>query len=505
MRKTVKAASRATGPEILAWGNDPFASPDPSGEAFFGTPMVLPAPDPSAAPLPLSFPKAPSPRRYPPGTEGFRYWAAVAALRRGCTFWGGLLPRGAKWQSKVGPKLRVFLDEGDDLNAYYDRNALNFFHGSVRGRVVYSGESPDVSCHELGHAVLDSIKPQLFNAASIETAAFHESFGDISAILSALQLPSQREQVLTDTQANLSRSSRMSRLAEQLGWAIRQRNSAAVDSDCLRNAVNSFFYQDPAQLPPQAPAARLSSEPHSFSRVFTAGFLDALANMLAIKSHGTPDEGDLLEVSQEAGQLLIKAVKAAAIVPGFYSQVAAAMIAADRDNGKYRQAITSAFIRHGILSLQSARAMVAANIARPTGESAVTGGLKIAPAETAKETKNLPLLPLESADYALDDTMGALHVYAPAESPNYMAASAAVDIGSVAEPTPAEAAKSFVEDLVRLGRVDFSSNEKLAAKGLHPFDHPLARKTHVVVNTKQGFVLHRLRFDCGFDCGCGGM
>jgi hypothetical protein len=51
-------------------------------------------------------------------------------------------------------------------------------------------------CHELGHALLDSFKPQLFDAASIEVAAFHESFGDMSAILSALQLPGVREGVL---------------------------------------------------------------------------------------------------------------------------------------------------------------------------------------------------------------------------------------------------------------------------------------------------------------------
>jgi hypothetical protein len=44
-----------------------------------------------------------------------------------------------------------------------------------------------VVCHELGHAILDALKPQLFNVASTEAGAFHEAFGDISAILCALQ------------------------------------------------------------------------------------------------------------------------------------------------------------------------------------------------------------------------------------------------------------------------------------------------------------------------------
>ena len=127
-------------------------------------------------------------------------------------------------------------------------------------------------CHELGHALLDSFKPQLFDAASIEVAAFHESFGDMSAILSALQLPSVREGVLAETGGVLRRASRLSRLAEQLGWAIGQSVPSAVEPDCLRNAVNTFFYRDPDTLPTTAPATSLSSEPHSFSRVFTGAF-----------------------------------------------------------------------------------------------------------------------------------------------------------------------------------------------------------------------------------------
>src|SRR5262249_9350016 len=132
----------------------------------------------------------------------------------------GSIAAGNLWE--VGSILPVDLDFGIDLNAFYDRQGLKFFHGSAAGRTVFSGESPDVVCHELGHAVLDSFKPQLFDAASIEVAAFHESFGDMSAILSALQLPSLREGVLAETGGVLHRASRLSRLAEQLGWAIRQ-------------------------------------------------------------------------------------------------------------------------------------------------------------------------------------------------------------------------------------------------------------------------------------------
>src|SRR6185295_11542200 len=159
----------------------------------------------------------------------------------------------------------VVLDDGVDLNAFYTRGGfgdapgLHFFHDTVGGRTFFSGESPDVACHEMGHAFLDAIRPQLFDVASVEAAAFHESFGDMTAILSNLQIPSFRQTVFNETQGKINRASRLSRLAEQLGAAIRVQHPDAVARDCLRNAANSFFYRDPQTIPPSGPASQLSS------------------------------------------------------------------------------------------------------------------------------------------------------------------------------------------------------------------------------------------------------
>jgi len=252
---------------VNGWQDDPGDSLPPAVPA-----ELRPVPDLSIAPLRMRIDVTPAPAAgaYELGTPEFRYWSAAEALERGATFWRQFLPEGTTWQP--GEELRVLLDEGEDFNAFYDRNALNFFHGTAGGRTVFSGESPDIVCHEQGHGVLDALRPELFDAGSIEAAAFHESFADICAIMAALQLQSLRVAILSDTRSDLSRSSRLSRLAEQLGWAIRQVSPDAVDADCLRNAVNSFFYHSPEELPTQGPAAALSSEPHSFSRVFTGAF-----------------------------------------------------------------------------------------------------------------------------------------------------------------------------------------------------------------------------------------
>src|SRR2546422_304989 len=307
-----------------------------------------------ATPLALAItgPAVPA-KRYRLGTREFRYWAAAEALRRGADFWGALLPRSTRWQP--GRTLRVTLDAGVDLNAYYDRRGLSFFHDTVGRTTVYSGESPDVVCHELGHAVLDALRPELWDAMSVEVAAFHESFGDLSALLAGLQLPSLRRAVLSETGARIGRSSRLSRLADQLGWALRQILPGSTEPDCLRNAVNPFFYRAPETLPPSGPSSSLTAEPHSFSRVFTGGWFEALAGMLAVRA-SSPTEADLLQVSLDAGRLLVDAIPAAPIVADYGSQVAAHLIESDAElfRGRYRDALKSALVRRGILSLQTA-------------------------------------------------------------------------------------------------------------------------------------------------------
>src|SRR5262249_34032574 len=101
------------------------------------------------------------PQLYSPGTPGFRYWIVREALARGVTFWSALMPTGTTW-STTNP-MRVVLVEGiPDFNArYFRETGLHFYRRSLANRDYYTGESPDVVCHELGHAVLDALRPEL--------------------------------------------------------------------------------------------------------------------------------------------------------------------------------------------------------------------------------------------------------------------------------------------------------------------------------------------------------
>jgi hypothetical protein len=475
----------ATDTVVACWEDDPG---DPKTVPPLA-PVACPVPDPSASPLPYKISgTAPKPAVYSPGTKQFLYFANAAALRRTANFWATILPAGTKWQ--IGKVLPVQLDSGVDLNAFYTRGGagespgLHFFHDTVAGRLYFSGESPDVACHEMGHAVLDAIRPQLFNAQTIEAAAFHESFGDMSAILSVLQLPAFRQQIINETGGALNRSSRMSRLAEQLGAAIRVSHPDAVEPDCLRNASNSFFYRDPQTLPPIAPASQLSSEPHSFSRVFTAGFLDSLAGMFKLQSQATPDS--LLQVADDIGKILVGGILEAPVVPDYFSQVAAHMIHFGEGspfNGKYRDPLKSAFVRRGILSLQAAAAVT-------PDSRGTTMGMIARPADVFGD--ELPLASIPAAQYGLSGT--SLHIHTAEEPKRFAVTSASLTLGSIEPRSPQNAAESYTEDLFQRGHVAVGPKLR-SSGGLH---HAFSFKSHEIQSKNGQLVLERIAFDCGF-------
>ena len=189
----------------------------------------------------------------------------------------------------------------------------------------------------MGHAVLDALRPQLFDAPDDRSRGVprvvrrHERDPDGPAG------ESFRQEVLRETGGVLNRSSRLSRLAEQLGAAIRMQHPDAVDRDCLRNAVNSFFYRDPQTLPPSAPANQLSSEPHSFSRVFTGGVPRRARRRCSRARAPTGRPTTLASTAGDAARLLVRSVVAAPVVPDYFSQVAAHMVDAGEAGAVQRQ------------------------------------------------------------------------------------------------------------------------------------------------------------------------
>jgi hypothetical protein len=506
----------ATAAEVNTW-DDPFTETVPSTNPPLATvrPATLIANANPRMRVAIVEPQPPA-ARYAPGSPGFLYWVAAEALNRGISFWGPLLPAGTTW-STSNPMRVVLVDSGAVLNAGYRRiDGLHFYRKTVSNIDIRSGESPDVVCHELGHAVLDALRPQLFNAADTEVGAFHEAFGDISAILCALQHQPFRQSIISETGGRLNVNSRLSRLGEQLGWGIRQLSRDAVDRDSLRNAANRFFYRRANALPPSAPANLLSSEPHSFSRVFTGAFLDILARMFL--TTGAPGEANLLAVSRDIGQLVVDAVLGAPITPAYFSQLAAAMIQADqaRFGGRNRAALNGAFLERGILSVSSATAMADAPVPTAVGitpraaafgiSSLIPGAAGVEEAFGAstmyaysgeaidegfragyRETPELPSSPLNIAGFNIE-------VHAPVQPRRFDVASSMVgsdtDLALGADVTT----RVFVEGLIQRREIDLGPEAPFGDAG--PKD--ATRLTHSLVTEDGRQILKRNHFDCGF-------
>ncbi|OWV99919.1 hypothetical protein [Rhizobium sp. R693] len=463
------AMSAAT---VETWEDDPDSA----------VAVIVPTPDVAKLPLAFVFPASgPAPAIYPHGTPQFRYWATAAALRRGADYWATRVPL-TQWYG--GPSLKVVLDKGFDLDANYDRTALNFFHGPGVTGTVFTCESPDVSCHELGHAVLDAFKPGLWGAASQEIAAFHESFGDISALMSAIQIPSLRTAILNATGGNLHTKSRLSTLAEQLGSALRAQDPALAEADCLRSALNSFNYQDPTLLPSTAPMSSLSSEPHSFSRVFTGAFFEILGASLAAKAvqPGAPTEAELLAVADDLAGFLVQGITwSYPIVANWYASVAANMVIAAQADVAYLSIVKGVFVARSILSLQSVSSLPMISQLKSLAAEVKSAG--------AAE-KPLPTIALPASHYGID---GLLFVEAPTQPSEFLVTSAGCNGEPLAPQSGISAAKAFVDDLFMRGCVDYGTvvdPKRRLVRGRKV-------KTHALVKAPGGARLERRLFSCG--------
>jgi hypothetical protein len=293
-----------------------------------------------------------------------------------------------------------------------------------------------------------------------------------------------RTAILSDTGGHLGRSSRLSRLAEQLGSAIRAQQPDAVDPDCLRNAVNSFTYSNPNSLPSQAPASQLSSEAHSFSRPFTGAVFEILAGLVVTKAgNAQPTEAHLLAAGDDLARTLVAGIRNAPVVANWYAQVAAAMIQESAAvNAAYPAILKGVFVRRAILSLHSA-ALVRQFSA--VAASAAARGMVASGATTE--------MALPADHYGLD---GPIIVQALSEPPAFTAM-AMVAHEQLQPPSAGEAARTFVDDLFRRGRVDYGDYGDAESK----LAHPNRRASHRISKEPQGYRLHRVFFDCGLCCG----
>ncbi len=413
-----------------------------------------------------------------PGTPQFLFWqvreAALAAVRawEACTGQPHL-----QWQGRR-QRLPLLPDTGEDLNAFYDRATVSFFHQEVApGRVVYSGASTDVVAHEVGHGLLDSVRADLWDVTFLEAGAFHEAFGDCLGILTALEDKGTREALLAQA-PTLRKRNFVESFAEELAWgigtAIPGHNAAEP-----RHAFNRYRFQVPSSLPSDGGPGVLINEVHSFAMVFTGCFWDLIAGLYAAAP--TPGPQALRTAARRAGRLLITGARNAVVTPRFFLSVGRAMLQADATlhRGRDAEAIRAAFARHGIALGTAALARGAAR-----GEPAPAAG---------------PLQPVP---------LGSLHPQLEgvvALAPTTLAAAPAGARGAAAAvpaEDPSAEVHAFVAALLARGRIALAPTTAPQARGAAAAprrDHT----THEVRELRGQKRLVRKRFLCACHAGPG--
>ena len=160
-----------------------------------------------------------------------------------------------------GNRLIVLPHAGYGKNAFYDRasKSLQFYYFDHEGRQVYTCLSADIINHEFAHAVLDGIRPHFIESPSIETAAFHEFVGDLSAILLNMRNNTFRKLIARDTGGRLENAQFIAEIAQEFGEAVKNR-------PYLRTAHSDLKMSE----------AREIGEPHQMSQVLTAAMFDIL-------------------------------------------------------------------------------------------------------------------------------------------------------------------------------------------------------------------------------------
>ena len=257
-----------------------------------------------------------------------------------------------KWAATSN--LVVFPRAGNDANAYYDRSSLKFFYFNsfVDKKLIYTVESSDIVTHELGHAILDSIRPDFWSAAAFEIGAFHESFGDLIALLNMLQYDMVLDKMMISTGGNLRQNNFVSELAEQFGKALNI-------SHGLRNAFSSQAYVDPNSLPSNGNG--LIKEVHSFSIVWTGAFYDLL---VSIYEKLGKTKASLIQARDISTKLLFNSIIKVPSSVKFMNSLAKCMIDADKtiNKGAFNAILISVFKNRNILTAADVKSLSTANI-----------------------------------------------------------------------------------------------------------------------------------------------
>jgi hypothetical protein len=163
-----------------------------------------------------------------------------------------------------GNRLIVVPHAGYGENAFYDQHSksLQFFYFGDQESPGFTCLSFDIIAHETGHAILDGVRPLYNQLSSVQTGAFHEFIGDLTAIMLALFNKDIRQFVSDTTKGKLGEANVLANIAPEFGKEVEGR-------PYLRSAFNDKTLED----------LKDSFSPHNVSEVMTGAMYDILTGI----------------------------------------------------------------------------------------------------------------------------------------------------------------------------------------------------------------------------------
>jgi hypothetical protein len=263
--------------------------------------------------------------------------------------------------------LKVDPHAGNDANAFYteqeEQLGFQMFNPVPGAKPISTAQSADIVSHEAGHAVLDALRDLYNESFGLGTSAFHESFGDMTAVLVAMHDDSLLRNLLTLTKHNLNSENFIAEIGEQLSNSLVSLLPDGYDHTVyLRNAINTLIalpFNDLVYHPTD-PVNQLGRQPHNYSRLFTGAFYDTLT---AIYEHqrettATTPHIALTRARDVLGKLLITAVECGPVGELQFSDMAKAFLAADQllHQGTYADLLIEIFQKRGIATAEDLKA-----------------------------------------------------------------------------------------------------------------------------------------------------
>jgi hypothetical protein len=270
-------------------------------------------------------------------------------VRQVLTMYQRVLDRKIPWQwnstTNLDP-ISVHPQAGRTANAFYSRDekALKFFFFKpsslpVGSPDVFTCRSLDIVAHETGHAILDALKPNwILNDAPAQTGGLHESFGDITSILTILSQLDLVEYIVAQTKSDLHRRNILAVLAEEFGNAFGM-------PEGLRNADNNLKLSE------------AGDEVHDISQVFTGAIYDILADIFTANRNPRlrDDAITLYETGRYMAGLIIRSIEKSPANNAIYADVAKAAISIAKADGHpdYATLIEKHFTLREVLGAQA--------------------------------------------------------------------------------------------------------------------------------------------------------